>query len=756
MSAQLLSSKIVIQEEPPSARNVAGVPTGVLACIGITEKGPVGKSTLLFSYEEFVKIFGGDVGVGYAAGSMQAFFQGGGQRSYFTRIVHYTLQGGSLAPSSKSAALTLNSSPGQPAAAQITGTVIGPYSLTPGDTLAITRDAAGLSTATFTATAASISTDAGPFDLANGQTVALRIDGGAPRAVVLSAADFVDITAATAEELALVIAAAVSEVTAVANVDDTVTITSKQRGTGSSIEVISGGTASAALGLTLGIATGTGNVDDITAVKISEIKTIVEAAVSGVTVTDFGGAVRITAATTGASGLLQVQAASTADDELGIDNLAHPGGTGAAQPTLTIDAKYPGTYANRITVLISPATSGIAAEFNLSVYSDGVLIETFPNLTMFNGDQRHIERVVNATDSTGSRFIQATDLRIAPGAVNAAVERPANSGGTPAVAFGPLSGGDDGLVGISEADFVGDSATRSGFYSFDLNDDPDLLICPEVASPAVHNAALSYCSVTRNGEMFFIADPPAGLSPEGAVNYVTAVAAIKNTTEHGAFYWPRVKVLNPNTSIYGSAATIIVPPSGHIAGMFARVDSSKVGGVYLPPGGTSRGILPNVLGFENEAVLDEKVRDFLTPALINPITRLRGSPIAVDDVMTLRSNGAFPTIAERRGVTFIERSVKDGLQWARLENNDETLRCAVERTIRLFLLQQMRYGAFRSQNPDTAFYIDVGEALNPPSEQFAGKLNVRIGLATQKPARWIIITVAQDTRALDAELAAAS
>ena len=79
----------------------------------------------------------------------------------------------------------------------------------------------------------------------------------------------------------------------------------------------------------------------------------------------------------------------------------------------------------------------------------------------------------------------------------------------------------------------------------------------------------------------------------------------------------------------------------------------------------------------------------------------------------------------------------------------------VRRTITAFLLPQMNNGAFRSREPSKAFFVDVSETLNTPSVIFAGKLIARVGLATNKPAEFIVLRISQDTRALEAELAAA-
>ena len=73
------------------------------------------------------------------------------------------------------------------------------------------------------------------------------------------------------------------------------------------------------------------------------------------------------------------------------------------------------------------------------------------------------------------------------------------------------------------------------------------------------------------------------------VTYVKSTAAIYNLDEHLSIFWPRIKVTNPNKTVYGAADTITVPPCGHVAGVMARTDSSRPGGVYLQPAGVERG-----------------------------------------------------------------------------------------------------------------------------------------------------------------------
>jgi phage tail sheath protein FI len=253
--------------------------------------------------------------------------------------------------------------------------------------------------------------------------------------------------------------------------------------------------------------------------------------------------------------------------------------------------------------------------------------------------------------------------------------------------------------------------------------------------------------------MFALLDPPAGASATDIVTYVEATAALLGLSEFGALYWPRVKVLNPARSVFGSGDTLVVPPSGILAGVFARTDAARPGGVYDPPAGIEAGRMFGVLGFETDEVLEEKKRDLVYPRRINPLTTGPGLPRFIDGSRTLKGDGNFPFVAERRGVIFIERSLKQGLQFARHKNNTEGLRATVRRTLTGFLLAQMNNGAFRSRDPAKAFFVDVSDLLNTPTMIFAGKLLARIGLATNKPAEFVVLSISQDTRALDSILA---
>ncbi len=397
-----------------------------------------------------------------------------------------------------------------------------------------------------------------------------------------------------------------------------------------------------------------------------------------------------------------------------------------------------GAYANSIVIDIRAPLSADVKAFDLVVEDDGVIKEIFRDLSMNPTSPRYVETVVNG----GSVLIRVQDHRVQGSLL-------------PDFESVDLAGGDDGLTGLDDSDFIGSATGRTGMRALDAVQDVALLLVPGRATPAVHNAMIRYCEVERAGMLFAVLDPPTKLGAVDIVKYVETTAGLLNLSEFGAIYWPRVKVLNPSKAVFGSADQIVVPPSGIIAGVFARTDAARSGGVYDPPAGIENGRMFGVLGFEIDEVLEERKRDLVYPKRINPLTTGPGMPRFIDGSRTLKGNGNFPYVAERRGVSFIERSLKAGLQFARHRNNTESLRATVRRTISSFLLTQMNNGAFSSREPAKAYFVDVSEKLNTAAVIASGQLIARVGLATNKPAEFVILKIAQDTRAMSEQLTAA-
>jgi hypothetical protein len=742
MGNQLLASKVVIVEEEPRIRNVPALSTAVVGAVGVTMHGPVGQAVLVTSFEEYVEKFGGFTPDSDLALAVQGFFENGGQTLWVVRTVHYADVGTPMSRTSMAATATIPTAVLPGTAGSVLGTLTGPFDLEPGATLILAVDGGPPAVATFDATPAAVETgNAEPFVLLDGQTLDVRVDGGPVQTVTFLAGDFADIGAATAAEVAAAMGVELGGASPTVTGGTRVTTTSDRRGLSASVEV-TGGAANAALGFPSGVVSGTGNVADVDTVTPTEVKAVVEAAVPGVTVSSDADRVRATSNTVGAGSSVQVLAVSTAAAALGLDGDVHQGNAAGPQPTLRVDGRWDGAYANDIRPLVAGATSGAAEEFNFTVEDGGLVVEVFPNVSMDPARPNHVERVVNHAER-GSNLVRVTDLRAAASPPN---NRPANGAH-------PMTGGGDGLAGLDDADFIGSAAGKTGLRALDVVQDLTLIIVPGRATPAVQNAMITYCEVARDKGCFAILDPPANQSATAIVTYIEATAGLLGLSEFGAMYWPRVRVLNPSRAVFGNVPDLTLPPSGHIAGVYARVDGSRPGGVYIPPAGIENGRLLGVIGFETDETLDEARRDLVFPKNVNPLTVFPGVPRHIDGARTLKGDGNFPTVAERRGVIFIEQSLKRGTLFAKHQNNTEALRATLHRTTTAFLLIQMRNGAFASNDPKKGFFVDFGEALNTPAVVFSRQVVGRIGVATAKPAEFVVLRFSQDTRAIEAEVA---
>ena len=736
--AELLSSKVVIVEESPRLRTIPAASTAVAAMVGITQKGPILTPTLITSFDQFVDIYGSYIAASKFPVLVEQFFNNGGTQLWVSRITHYTDI--TNPATNASAAATVNA---PTTVGNTQGTVLGTatenFDLEPNDTLDVAVDGGGATTATFTATAAARTSGAETYALNNNDTLLVAIDGGSAQTITFLTAEFSAIGAATALEVAAVINAKSTGLSATVG-GGAVTITSDRRGSGSGVNV-TGGTGNAALGFTTGLISGTGNVSNIDAVTAAEVKTVVEAAVAGVTVSSVAGAVQIVTDTVGSTGDIQVAGTSVnADTVLGLDNAVHAGTDAGAANALTFSGRYDGAFANgptNLQVVLTAATSGSASEFNASVVFKGVTVEVFPNLVNDGTSVNDAATVINAAG--GSKYIAATLL---------VSGRPDNGTYNP-------TGGDDGLTSLTDTDYVGSGAGGTGFFAFDNIQGIRVIAAPDRDSGTVQEALVDYAEVTRDGSMFAVVTLPLALTATGAITHVETTFSLLNRSEFGAVYWPGLNVLNPSTSAYGGASTITIPPTASVMGNYARIDGLRPGGVYDEPAGVERGQLRGVVSLETDEVLNERKRDLMYPKRINPISTFPGAPIFVDGVRVLKGQFNFPTVAQRRGVIFIEQSVKDGMQVFRFRANDEETQQEVERTIEAFLLQQFRARAFRGATPSQSYFVQADESVNPPTEVQAGRLNVRIGLATQRPAEFIVLRFSQDLRDVEGEIAAA-
>lgn len=79
------------------------------------------------------------------------------------------------------------------------------------------------------------------------------------------------------------------------------------------------------------------------------------------------------------------------------------------------------------------------------------------------------------------------------------------------VSLSTLTGGDDGLTGLADEDYIGVSSQHTGFSAFEDVFALNLLCVPGVTTGAVMNAALTYTELRK--DMFCILHTPKSLTP---------------------------------------------------------------------------------------------------------------------------------------------------------------------------------------------------------------------------------------------------
>ena len=168
-----------------------------------------------------------------------------------------------------------------------------------------------------------------------------------------------------------------------------------------------------------------------------------------------------------------------------------------------------------------------------------------------------------------------------------------------------------------------------------------------------------------------------------------------------ALYYPWINVFDPGTQLTGtmSDGSLAVPPSGHIAGIYARVDTER--GVFKAP---ANEVVRGALGVTH--ALSRADQDGLNPKGVNAIRVLNGN-ILVWGARTVGgdANGDLKYISVRRTLLFLRESIEQGTQWAVFEPNTPALWAKISRNVTAFLTTVWRSGALFGNTPQEAFFV---------------------------------------------------
>jgi hypothetical protein len=376
---------------------------------------------------------------------------------------------------------------------------------------------------------------------------------------------------------------------------------------------------------------------------------------------------------------------------------------------------------------VSP-TRVSAVEFRLTLAFESTM-EEFDHLSPDPRSERYCVKVVNQ----GSRLVTVTDRRLRPDVYD-----------PPLPVSARLTGGRDGLEALSAADFIGfdeGPGRRHGLAALDEIDEIGLLAVPDVMtahrlSPrftesdvrAVQAALVAHCEQRK--DRFAILDAPEGCAIEQVREWRRHF-----DSKYAALYYPWVKVLVPG-DVAGAVRS--VPPSGHVAGVYARCDRER--GIHKAPANEN---LDEVVGLETTLSLE--TQGLLNHEQINCLRAFPARGIRIWGARTLSSDAAWRYVNVRRLVTMIERAIEEGTQWAVFEGNEPLLWKQVVRSVSGFLRELTRQGYLVGETDEEAFYVKCDEETNPPEVVDAGQLVCEIGVAPVRPAEYIVFRIGQRT-----------
>ena len=281
-------------------------------------------------------------------------------------------------------------------------------------------------------------------------------------------------------------------------------------------------------------------------------------------------------------------------------------------------------------------------------------------------------------------------------------------------------------VASSAALYMGEDngpGTRTGLKAFEEVEEIAILAAPGQTDPAIQDMVLSHCENMKY--RFAVLDSPEVIE-KGGVDKLPK----PRDSKYGAYYFPWLEVYDPEKG------NIMVPPSGHVVGVYARVDGER--GVHKAP---ANEIVRGALGLRYTITKGEQ--DILNPKGINCIREFKGRGIRIWGARTISSDPEWRYINVRRLFNMVEHSIEKGTQWVVFEPNDERLWKKVVRNIKAFLSRIYMSGALFGKSPDQAFYVKCDDETNPPEVIDAGQLICEIGLCPVKPAEFVIFRIGQ-------------
>lgn len=311
-----------------------------------------------------------------------------------------------------------------------------------------------------------------------------------------------------------------------------------------------------------------------------------------------------------------------------------------------------------------------------------------------------------------------------------------------------LAGGSDGLPPTS-VDYQAEATDFSdyqdnpidlpqrGLVAFESIDDISIVAAPGASNgwapdpqhqiaQAINGVVIAHCEKM----LYRVAalDTPPGLLPDDAL-------AFRNLTSssYASLYYPWIEIANPV-----DGTPLNVPPSGYMAGIWARSDANY--GVIKAP---ANEVVLSAIDFEMR--INKAQQELLNPEGVNCLRYFPGAGFLVWGARTISDDPEWQYLSIRRYFNYLEKSVDEGTQWVVFEINGPALWAAVRHSVEGFLLNEWKSGALLGSKPEQAFFVTCDATTMTQDDLDNGRLICLIGVAAAKPAEFVIFRISQWT-----------
>jgi hypothetical protein len=302
------------------------------------------------------------------------------------------------------------------------------------------------------------------------------------------------------------------------------------------------------------------------------------------------------------------------------------------------------------------------------------------------------------------------------------------------------------------------------------------MLCAPGLEKAWQQAILEYCGPAGRGDLFAILEAPRYLltkAPRGtavddfrwtkaggayevrelqtlpepvsqelrfggfAADVILDRCTPRDDKGHGAVYAPWLIVDNP-LSVSARDKYVIASPGGFVAGVIAGTDTRAGGGVHKAPANEP------VLGVaELVTSVSDREQAALNVKGINIIRHRPGAGIRIWGARTVAADALWNYVNVRRLFLFVERSVRDSVNWAVFQPNNNQTRSNLKNSIAAFLFRCYNMGMLDGDTWSDSFTVQCDKENNPEADIRSGLLTVDVAIRPVFPAEFVRIRFQQ-------------